>query len=208
MVVAMKLIDAYAKLKQLNLPVVQTSDVAAYLDISVNHANKLLARISKTNQIIHLKHGAWAFPEADPLILPSFLTAPFPSYVSLQTALYFHGMISQIPDVIYAVTIGRACVYKTPIATVSVHHVHPSFFFGYEEKNIDGLLRIASPEKALLDIFYLSQAKSRLFKSLPEVELPENFKISLANEIISQITSLRKKTLVERQFREFLSSLG
>ena len=202
----MQLIDVYTKLKQLNLPVIQTSDAAAYLDISVNHANKLLSRISKTNQIIHIKQGSWIFPETDPLALPGILTLPFPSYVSLQTALYFHNMISQIPKVIYAVSVGRTKVYKTSIATISIHHIDPSFYFGYMEKSVDGLIKIASPEKALLDIFYLSQTKTRLFKTLPEVELPKNFKISVANKMIEKITSVRKKTLVQRNFSKFIES--
>ena len=204
----MRLIDVYTKLKQLNLPVIQTNDAAAYLNITVNHANKLLSRISKTNQVIHIKHGVWAFPDADALVLPGFLTSPFPSYVSLQTALYFHNMISQIPNIIYAVSVGRTKVYKTPIATVSIHHIHPSFYFGYEEKGLDGLIKIASPEKALLDIFYLSQTKTRLFKTLPEVELPKNFKISVANKMIGKITAIRKRTLVQRSFAEFLNRIN
>jgi predicted transcriptional regulator of viral defense system len=203
----MQLIDVYKKLKQLNLPIIQTNDAAAYLDINVNHANKLLSRISKTNQIIHIKHGSWAFPETDPLILPGFLTSPFPSYVSLQTALYFHNMISQIPNIIYAVSVGRTKVYKNPIATVSIHHIHPSFYFGYVEKDVNGFLKIASPEKALLDIFYLSQTKTRLFKTLPEVELPKDFKISVANKMIEKITSSRKRTLVKRIFSEFIDGI-
>lgn len=203
----MKLIDVYTKLKQLNLPIIQTNDAAAYLGISVNHANKLLSRISETNQVIHIKHGAWAFPDIDPLILPGFLTSPFPSYVSLQTALYFHNMISQIPNIIYAVSVGRTKVYKTPIATVSIHHIHPSFYFGYEEKGVDGLLKIASPEKALLDIFYLSQTKTRLFKTLPEVELPKNFNISVATRMIAKMTSVRKRTLVQHSFSDFIDSI-
>ena len=207
MAICMKSIDVYTKLKQLNLSVIQTNDAAAYFDISVNHANKLLTRISETNQIIHIKHGVWAFPDTDALVLPSFLTSPFPAYISLQTALYFHNMISQIPNIIYAVSIGRAKIYKTPIATVSIHHIHPTFYFGYEEKGANGLLKIASPEKALLDIFYLSQTKTRLFKTLPEVELPKNFKIAVANKMIAKITSIRKQTLVQRRFSQFIHSI-
>jgi predicted transcriptional regulator of viral defense system len=204
----MKLIDTYTKLKKLNLPVIQTNDAAAYLDINVNHASKLLSRISKTNQIIHIKNGVWVFPDTDALILPSLLTSPFPAYVSLQTALYFHNMISQIPNIIYAVSVGRTKIYKTPIATVSIHHIQPSFYFGHEEKGVDGLLRMASPEKALLDIFYLSQTKTRLFKTLPEVELPKNFKIAFANRMIENITSIRKRTIVQRHFSEFINRIN
>jgi hypothetical protein len=88
-------------------------------------------------------------------------------YVSLQTALYFHNMISQILNIIYAVSAARTKFYKTPIATVSIHHIH--LYFGYVETGSAGLLKIATPEKALLDIFYLSQTKTRLFKTLQEI---------------------------------------
>jgi len=116
-------------------------------------------------------------------------------------------MISQIPNIIYAVSVGRTKVYKNPIATVSIHHIHPSFYFGYVEKDVNGFLKIASPEKALLDIFYLSQTKTRLFKTLPEVELPKDFKISVANKMIEKITSSRKRTLVKRIFSEFIDGI-
>lgn len=199
----MKLIEAYTQLRELKLPVIQTKDVAAKFDISINHANKLLSRLSDIQQIIHIKRGTWVFREIDPLTFPCLLTDPFPAYVSLQTALYYHGMISQIPNIIYSVSLARAYMYKTIIATISVHHIQPSFFFGYEELN-NGLLKLASPEKALLDIFYLSQTKSRLFHTLPEVELPKNFKLSVAKKMIEKIPSIRKKTLVQNRFVEFL----
>jgi hypothetical protein len=164
--------------------------------------------MSDSKQIIHLRRGAWVFPDIDPLILPCLLTYPFPAYVSLQTALYFHGMISQIPDVIYAVSSARTQVYQTPLATISVHHIQPLFFFGYEEMHNNELLKMATPEKALLDIFYLSQTKSRLFHTLPEVELPRNFKLSAAHKIIDRVPSIRKKTLVKRRFDDFITRIN
>lgn len=202
----MKLIDAYTKLRQLKISVLQTKDVAAYLNININHANKLLSRISETQQIIHIKHGAWVFPDVEPLTLPSILTAPFPAYVSLQTALYYHGMILQIPDTIYAVSLARTRLFRTPLANVSIHHIQPSFFFGYDEID-DTLLRIATPEKSLIDIFYLSQTKTRLFHSLPEVELPQNFKLKIAYKMIDKITSIRRRTLVKQRFTKFIETI-
>ena len=74
----------------------------------------------------------------------------------------------------------------------------------YDEINNNELLKIATPEKALIDMFYLSQTKTRLFRSLPEVELPKQFKLSIANKIIGKIPSTRKRTLVKRLFAEFI----
>lgn len=203
----MKLIEIYSKLKELKISIFQTKDVAAYFNISINHANKILSRMSAINQIIHIKHGTWIFPETDPLLLPSILTAPFPTYISLQTALFYHDMITQIPNTIYAISLARTHKYQTRIGSISIHHVQPSFFFGYEEINHHGLLKMATPEKALLDIFYLSQTKSRLFHSLPEIELPKNFRLAVANKMINQITSIRKKTLVKNRFYELIDAL-
>lgn len=201
----MNLMEAYARLRTLSVPVLYTQDVSAYLGVDIKYANKILARLAKLEQIIHLCRGKWIFPDSDPFSIPEILTSPFPAYISLQTALYFHGMISQIPSMIYAVSVARTRMYKTIIANVSIHHVKPEFFFGFEEKK-NGLLKIATPEKALIDFLYLSPAKSRLFSALPEIEIPKSFKISKARKIISQITFVRTQSLVTKQLEQIMSS--
>ncbi len=128
---------------------------------------------------------------------------PFPGYISLQTALYHHGMISQLPTIIYAVSLARAKVFSTPPGEVSIHHLEENFFFGF--KLLPGtLIKMATPEKALIDIIYLSAAKSRLFRSLPEVELPKDFNLNVAQSIISRISSSRRRVMVENRFEKFM----
>ena len=53
--------------------------------------------------------------------------------MSLQSALYLHGMISQVPTVTYAVSLARTRRFVTTLGTVSVHHVQPPFFFGFQD---------------------------------------------------------------------------
>jgi predicted transcriptional regulator of viral defense system len=198
----MKLIDVHRKLRELNVPVFQTSDAAACLNIESAHASKLLARLASSGHIVHLKGGLWAFEErVETLALPEYLTKPYPSYVSLQSSLYYHGMISQIPVVTYAVSIGRTKKYKTPLGEFSIHHVRPSFFFGFKSIGKD-IAKIATPEKALIDFFYLKPARSHLFKALPELELPQKFSTKKAYRIIDQIKSKRRKNLVMKLFLE------
>jgi len=198
----MKLVDVHKKLRELNVPVFQTSDAAACLDIDRAHASKLLGRLASSGHIVHLSQGLWAFEDkVETLALPQYFTKPFPSYVSLQSALYYHGMISQIPAVTYAVSIGRTKKYKTPLGVFSIHHVSPSFFFGFKSMGKD-IAKMASPEKSLIDFFYLSPAKSRLFKALPELELPQIFSTKKAYKIIDRIKSKRRKSLVMKSFLE------
>lgn len=197
----MRLIDAYTKLKSLGLSYFYTHDVAAYLDISLPHASKLLQRLAKSNQIIRVLRGRWVFPEIDRLALPGILTAPFPAYISLQSALYYHGMISQIPDTLYAVSLARTYMFKTRLGNVSIHHIQPDFFFDFDETS-DPLIKIATPEKALIDLFYLGDAKTKLFASLPELEFPKQFNFKKAAELIEKIPSERKRNLVKLRFKK------
>lgn len=79
-----------------------------------------------------------------------------PSYVSLETSLSYHGLI---PESIYTVTsisARKTNTFNTAIAVFSYRKIKNNLFFGYEiEKYGHKAFKIASPEKALLDLFYL-----------------------------------------------------
>lgn len=200
----MTLIEAQIKLKTLDYPILQTSDVSACLKISRAHASKILGRLAAAGIMVKAARGLWAFVDkTEPLMLPENLTAPLPSYVSLQTALYYHGMISQIPEVIYAVSLARTRKYKTPLGVISLHHIVPEFFFDFQVIG-EHAIKIASPEKALLDILYLSPARSLLFQSLPELELQSNFNIPKALQMVEKIPSKRTRTLVKNRLEKIL----
>ena len=202
----MKLIDVHAKLVALNQSVFTTRDVAACLNTTGSHASLMLRRLSKSGHIVALMRGLWAFPDkVDTLALPSLLTTPFPSYVSLQSALYYHGMVSQIPSITYSVSIARTKLYRTALGDVSVHHVDPSFFFGFERSDTEPIW-MAIPEKALLDVLYLSSTKSRLFTTLPELEIPKSFSVNRLQKMIKKITSRQRRTLVYNRLNELSSS--
>ena len=83
-------------------------------------------------------------------------------------------MVSQIPEVIYVASLARPRKVRTSLATFSIHRLAPRFFGGFETVEPSGV-RLATPEKALLDTLYLAPARSGLFAHLPEVELPEHF---------------------------------
>ena len=200
----MRLVDVHARLLKMDVPVFQTSDAAALLGIGSAHASKLLARLAASRHLTRLGRGRWGFEgRIDPFALPEYLTAPFPSYVSLQSALYHHGMISQIPSVLFAVSIARTRTYTTALGTVSVHHVDPSFFFGHRASG-NGPGTIATFEKALIDFLYLSPSRTRLFQALPELEFPAGFKIAEARRIIRRIRPVRRRNHVSRRFEELL----
>ena len=125
------------------------------------------------------------------------------SIISLHTALYFHGMISQSPQIIYVITIARTQRLKTPLGYYSLHHIQPDFFFGCcEMENSETLM--ATPEKALIDYLYLSPTKTKLFHALPEIEIFGKTNVKKAFKMIEGIPSKRTRSLVDRQFRALL----
>jgi predicted transcriptional regulator of viral defense system len=194
----LRLIDALASLSTLQVPVFDTADAAARLGIGAAHASTVLTRLAAARHVVRLRRGVWAFRErVDPLALPEYLTAPLPSYVSLQSALYLHGMIDQVPVVTSAISLARTRRFTTPLGTVSIHHVGPGFFFGFEHAGTSGG-RLATPEKALVDYLYLAPARSRLFRALPELEIPAGFSPRRARAIVARIASARRRTMVSR----------
>jgi len=203
----MRLVDVHMRLLGMGIPAFQTSDVAAYLNVENAHASKLLARLASSGHLARLGRGRWGFKDRiDPLALPEYLTSPYPSYVSLQSALYHHGMISQIPSVLYAVSPARTRTHRTALGTVSVHHIDPSFFFGHQPAG-KGPGKIATPEKALIDFLYLSPGRTHLFRALPELEIPRGFKVNEARKIIRRIRSVRRRNQVSRLFEALWKGL-
>ena len=53
------------------------------------------------------------------------------------------------------------------------------------------------PEKVPLDVFYLSQTKTRLFVRLPELDLPKNFSWQKAEAFASSIHSVARRRSVD-----------
>ena len=199
----MRLLDALTRLQRQDEPVLETGDIAVILGVAKAHASKTAARLAEAGHLLALRRGVWAFPgRLDPMAMPERLTAPQPAYVSLQSALYYHGMISQIPSSVYAVSLGRTRRYVTPLGVVSVHHVAPDFFLGFETLGDKGI-RMARPEKALLDVFYLAPARSRLFCKLPEVERPRRFDVREAHRMVALIPSPARRTMVAERLRQW-----
>ncbi|MBI5606639.1 MAG: hypothetical protein HY879_25190 [Deltaproteobacteria bacterium] len=90
-----------------------------------------------------------------------------PSYVSFEMALSFYGLI---PEAVYGTTSAttrRTRSFATPIGEFIYRTLTPRLFFGYRivEYQNGKHFNMASPEKAILDYFYLT----------PSLKDPEGF---------------------------------
>jgi predicted transcriptional regulator of viral defense system len=196
---------AYATLRKLGVPVLDTADAAAALKQSPGAASKTLARLADAGLIQPIRHGAWWMDgDIDPYRLPEYLTAPLESYVSLHTALQLRGLIEQIPQVYYAVSLARTQRIETHAGVFSIHHLAPEVFGGY--KVTTNGTKLATAEKALFDVAYLSAGRSRLFTNLPELELPTRFRRAELKRWLARIPSERSRTITQRKLDAFLSA--
>ncbi len=195
--------DALARLRRLGVPAVRTAEAAVALGLSKSAATMALTRLS--GLVTPVRHGLWWIDgPIDPYRLPELLSAPFDSYLSLHTALHLRGLIEQIPEVFYGATQGRTQRTTTNSGTYSLHHLAPEVFGGFEETAAG--LRLAIAEKALFDFAYLSAGRSRLFATLPELQLPRGFKESEARRWIRKIPSARSRTLTDTRLTAFLTA--
>jgi predicted transcriptional regulator of viral defense system len=80
------------------------------------------------------------------------------SYVSLQSALAYYGLIPEHVAVVTSVTTERPGEWDTPLGTFLYRHIRPGLFYGYRRVDLGvdhQRAFIASPAKALLDTVYL-----------------------------------------------------
>lgn len=196
--------DAYARLLKLDVPVLQTADVASVLHVSTDAASVLLRRLGTSGLATQVRKGVWIIgkPRLDRYALVESLTSPMPSYISLQTALYLRGMIEQVPAVIYVVSLGKTERIKTAFGVYSVHRIAPELFDGFETR--ESGTKLATAEKALFDMAYFASAKSRLFTHVPELELPRPFRERKLRGWIAKITDVRRRSMVERRLRAMI----
>jgi predicted transcriptional regulator of viral defense system len=123
---------------------------------------KQLSRWSKAGKLLQLRRGVYALaPPYQKTPPSSFLTANFlkpGSYVSLQSALAYHGLIPEYVPEVTSVTTGRPERRSTPLGRYSFRHISKSMFYGYQRTEVTGNQEafIATPEKSLLDLVYLT----------------------------------------------------
>lgn len=200
----MKPASAYGDLLRLNRAVVTTREAAARWRTEQGTAGRRLRTMEEAGFVRRLRRGLWALdPDIEAFVIPPYLTAPFPAYVSLWSALSHHDMIEQIPRQISVASLARTQRITTTVATYAIHHLASGVFGGYQGSEETGYL--ATPEKALFDTVYVrAAAGSRAF--FPELSLPPTFSGAEMKQWTDRIGSPRLRTLVSRRLRETLHS--
>ena len=146
-------------------------ELARWVGGSSNRRFALLKRALKSGEVIRIHRGLYCLgskylrQKPDPLVLAQRIYGP--SYISLETALSYHGWI---PEAVYAITsasMDRSREFETPLGQFSFTRIPQKVF--YKEvtrvekeggsKNEQGFhisesFLMASPLKALADYVY------------------------------------------------------
>ena len=113
----------------------------------------------KKNYIIKLrnKHYCFADKNIDELFLFYIANKLYkPSYISLETALSYYGIIPEISFTIFSVSTLKTTGFKNKLAYFRYSNIKEDCFFGYKFIRTDNFtVKIADIEKSLLDLLYL-----------------------------------------------------
>ncbi|MBI5232530.1 MAG: hypothetical protein HY876_10260 [Coriobacteriales bacterium] len=128
-----------------------------------------LSRWVASDKLLRLRRGVYAvaapYRRHDPHPFEVANALVRPSYVSLESALAFHGLIPEAVFATSSVTTARPGTFETSLGRFDFRHIAPPLLFGFAEERLAGgpnrTALVARPEKALLDLVYLRPGADR-----------------------------------------------
>jgi len=130
--------------------------------VDPRHVRRQLSRWVRAGRLYQLRRGLYALAPPYQKVKPHpFLIAnrlARGSYVSLQSALAHYGLIPEYVPTVTSATTTRPGRWETPLGIFEFRHLKPALFFGYRRLDLgEGQAAfVATPEKALLDLIYLT----------------------------------------------------
>lgn len=120
------------------------------------------ARWIASGEILRLKRNLYTFPEYLQIMDSALYFANQiyrPSYVSLHTALHFHGVIPEEVVQFTSVSTLKTASFQNAFGSYTYHHISKTYMFGYELMRTEGqtpfVIQMATPEKAIIDLLHL-----------------------------------------------------
>lgn len=157
----MKWIDFRSKLNGLSLPIFSLKAGLRILSLPYDSGRNQLSRWTKKGYLFRLKNGLYAVSDitvrghiSEYLIANSLYQ---PSYVSLEAALAYYGLIPELVYNVTSITTKPTRRFEVGNTTYRYRTLKPKCFTGYVVKESNGVLfRIAEVEKAIVDYYYFS----------------------------------------------------
>lgn len=194
-------------------PIIESSSIITF-EGDEKRARLQISRWVASGHLIQLKRGYYLLAsqyrkvEPDLRYVANMLVSP--SYVSMQYALGYFGLIPEAVAAVTSITTVRPQTITTPIGRFEYRHAHPRLFWGYETRDPLGKmpLQMALPEKALLDLIYLTPGKiaREFFESLRLQHL-ETINMERLTEFAWKFGGFKMKRAL-KAFCEYLENEG
>jgi predicted transcriptional regulator of viral defense system len=159
-------------------------------NVSAPQVRLQLSRWVKAGRLLQLRRGlyalapAWRKVEPHPFLVANRLQRG--SYVSVQAALAFHGMIPEHVPVVTSVGPGRPQTVRNPLGAFQFTHLAEALLFGYTQVEVAPrqVAFVASPEKALLDLIHLTPgADSTEYLGELRLQNPEAINLAVLGDL-------------------------
>lgn len=164
----------------------------------------------KDSKIIKIHKGLYTLAEPyrkvdpEPFCIANALKQA--SYVSLHSALSWYGMIPEFVPSVTSITTTRPQSIETPLGRYEFRHVGKKYFWGYQQIELKSGLNafVAYPEKALLDLIYLTPGGD-------EIEFVEGLRLQNFEQIdrkrLSQFAERFKSAKINRALENIVEIL-
>lgn len=144
-----------------NLPLFESGLLYAGAD-NPQQVQRQLADWVRAGKVVQLRRGLYTLAQTHQSEQPhSYVIANHMvrgSYVSLHIALSHYDLIPEHVAVVTSVTTGRPGMWQNPYGHFSYQRIQPALFFGFQHRQVTQTqwAYMATPEKALLDLIYLT----------------------------------------------------
>lgn len=145
-----------SKIKSKKLYIFSANDIRLLFGVSAVAVSALLHRYKKQGFIAQIKRGSYVFPDMLPPDVYVANRLYTPSYISLEFALSYHGVIPETVYEITSVTTKATRRFETLGKIFSYRKIKKTAYTGYEIQKQKGLsFNLADAEKAFVDANYL-----------------------------------------------------
>jgi hypothetical protein len=182
-------------------------DLATVMQLSGENRASVVTQLSRwiaADKVISVRRGMYVLGEnyrKKPLQPAALANAVYsPSYLSCLFALSFYGIIPESVPVYTSVTTRKPQTFENRFGTFEYRNIKRDLFFGYTVVMITAeKVRMAIPEKALVDYWHLSRGewtKQRLQEMRFSPESPIN--LSMLAEIVNRFDKPRISRAYQR----------
>jgi len=148
------------KLKTIGMTVFTPVEFGGIFNVSANTASMFISRNLASGLFIKLRNNYYILEDSD---TPLFFIANKlyqPSYVSLEKALFYYGIIPEFVYSITSVTTKATRDFNTGLGNFSYQKIKQEAFTGYKLTSVEGQrVLLAEKEKALADYLYFVDLK-------------------------------------------------